>query len=127
MQEPDVCEECAYENSDKEYTPALLEVRSRIEWAIIEFVIEYERARGCQVNDVHDKNIGYDLISRCGSAEKRIEVKGLSDNNASYIIMTFNEHKASRCFKDGYYLYVVEGLPRNPRLIVKRHHSKLRC
>ncbi len=39
----------------------------------MEAVIAYEEARGCQVYDVHEKNLGYDITSLdVGSGELRL-------------------------------------------------------
>ncbi|MGH6878391.1 MAG: DUF3883 domain-containing protein, partial [Rhizomicrobium sp.] len=70
--------------------------------------MEYERAAGHAVADVHEKNLGYDLTSLdTQSGELRlIEVKGLAASEGP-IIITPNEHRVAEDRRDCYWLYVV--------------------
>jgi superfamily II DNA or RNA helicase len=70
--------------------------------------MEYERAAGRAVADVHEKDLGYDLTSLdTRSGELRlIEVKGLAGSDGS-IIVTPNEHRVAEDRRDCYWLYVV--------------------
>ena len=75
--------------------------------------MEYETAQGRQVEDVHDKNRGYDLTSLdLQSGELRlIEVKGLAAASGS-ILLTPNERRVAEDRRDCYWLYVVTHLRR---------------
>jgi hypothetical protein len=70
--------------------------------------MEYERAAGRAVADVHEKDLGYDLTSLdTRSGELRlIEVKGLAGSEGD-IILTPNEHRVAEDRRDCYWLYVV--------------------
>jgi len=80
--------------------------------------IEYERAAGRAVADVHEKDLGYDLTSldtRTGEL-RLIEVKGLGASEGS-VILTPNEHRVAEDRRDCYWLYVVTACATNqPRL-----------
>jgi hypothetical protein len=80
-------------------------------------VVEYERARGRQVFDVHEKNLGYDLTSLdISSGELRlIEVKGLGGPNGN-ILLTPNERRVAEDRRDCYWLYVVTHCNTTPTL-----------
>ena len=54
-----------------------------VEATAMQIVMEHERSRGCQVYDVHEKNLGYDITSLdLNSGELRlIEVKGIGACN----------------------------------------------
>ena len=73
-------------------------------------VIEYEKAQGRQVYDVHEKNLGYDITSLdVNSGQLRlIEVKGLADATGT-ILLTPNERRVAEDRRDCYWLYVVTG------------------
>jgi hypothetical protein len=70
--------------------------------------IEYERAAGRAVADVHEKDLGYDLTSLdTQTGELRlIEVKGLAASEGP-IIITPNEHRVAEDRRDCYWLYAV--------------------
>lgn len=70
--------------------------------------MDYERAAGRAVADVHEKDLGYDLTSLdTASGELRlIEVKGLAASEGP-IIITPNEHRVAEDRRDCYWLYVV--------------------
>ncbi len=70
--------------------------------------IEYERAQGRTVANVHEKDLGYDLTSLdTRSGELRlIEVKGLAGSEGD-IILTPNEHRVAEDRRDCYWLYIV--------------------
>jgi superfamily II DNA or RNA helicase len=71
-------------------------------------VIEYERSQGRQVEDVHEKNLGYDLTSLdLNSGELRlIEVKGIGAPTGT-VVLTPNERRVAEDRRDCYWLYVV--------------------
>jgi hypothetical protein len=80
--------------------------------------MEYERAAGRAVADVHERDLGYDLTSLdTRSGELRlIEVKGLAGAEGE-IIVTPNEHRVSEDRRDCYWLYIVtDCVSDNPRL-----------
>ena len=80
-------------------------------------VMEYERAQGRQVYDVHEKNLGYDLTSLdLDSGELRlIEVKGLADATGT-ILLTPNERRVAEDRRDCYWLYIVTHCGTRPQL-----------
>jgi superfamily II DNA or RNA helicase len=80
-------------------------------------VIEYERSRGRQVYDVHEKNLGYDITSLdLNSGELRlIEVKGLAGATGT-ILLTPNERRVAEDRRDCYWLYVVTNCEAKPQL-----------
>jgi len=101
-------ESTAYkETKEDRYNPELLGRRQEVENAAMRFVMEYERRNGWDPEDVHDQNMGYDIISRRAESERYLEVKGVSDPSRDNVVLTHNEKKASEYFKDSYYLYVV--------------------
>jgi len=83
----------------------------------MQVVMEYERARGRQVYDVHEKNLGYDITSLdLHSGELRlIEVKGLAAA-AGTILLTPNERRVAEDRRDCYWLYVVTDCANRPTL-----------
>ena len=80
-------------------------------------VMQHEAARGCQVYDVHEKNLGYDVTSlHLQSGELRlIEVKGLAGPTGS-ILLTPNERRVAEDRRDCYWLYVVTSCATAPDL-----------
>ena len=80
-------------------------------------VIEYEKAQGRQVYDVHEKNLGYDVTSLdINSGELRlIEVKGLGESTGT-ILLTPNERCVAEDRRDCYWLYVVTNCAATPAL-----------
>jgi hypothetical protein len=80
-------------------------------------VIEYEKAQGRQVYDVHEKNLGYDITSLdINSGELRlIEVKGLAESTGT-ILLTPNERCVAEDRRDCYWLYVVTNCAVKPTL-----------
>jgi len=77
----------------------------------------YEEAQGRHVEDVHEKNLGYDLTSLdVNSGELRlIEVKGLGEAGGA-ILLTPNERRVAEDRRDCYWLYVVTNCATEPRL-----------
>ena len=83
----------------------------------MEVVMEYERAQGRQVYDVHEQNLGYDVTSldlRTGEL-RLIEVKGLGEA-AGTVLLTPNERRVAEDRADCYWLYVVTCCSIFPRL-----------
>lgn len=83
----------------------------------MEVVIEYEKARGCKVYDVHEKNLGYDITSlNLETGELRlIEVKGIGGENGT-ILLTPNERRVAEDRRDCYWLYIVTNCDTKPQL-----------
>jgi len=83
----------------------------------MQVVLEYERAQGRQVYDVHEKNLGYDITSLdLNSGELRlIEVKGLAGATGT-ILLTPNERRVAEDRRDCYWLYVVTDCATEPKL-----------
>jgi len=79
--------------------------------------IEHEKGRGCQVYDVHEKNLGYDLTSLdLSSGELRlIEVKGIGEATGT-VLLTPNERRVAEDRRDCYWLYVVTHCKSKPQL-----------
>ena len=80
-------------------------------------VMDYEAARGCQVYDVHEQNLGYDVTSLdLKSGELRlIEVKGLAAADGD-ILLTPNERRVAEDRRECYWLYVVTHCAGQPQL-----------
>ena len=91
-------------------TPEVQRLRPNAETenAAMRAVMDYERAQGRQVFDVHEKNLGYDITSLdVSSGELRlIEVKGLAAQTGT-ILLTPNERRVAEDRRDCYWLYVV--------------------
>ena len=85
------------------------------EMTAMRVVMEYETARGCQVYDVHEKNLGYDVTSLdLKSGELRlIEIKGLAAPTGS-ILLTPNERRVAEDRPDCFWLYVVTNCAERP-------------
>jgi len=88
------------------------EEKERIEKRAMEIVIEYERKRGWEPEDVSNQKLGFDVRSlgppdpKSGSREvRRIEVKGR--RKGGNIRLTVNEWLKAKQLKDTYWLYVV--------------------
>ena len=80
-------------------------------------VMEHGRARGCVVEDVSARNLGYDLTSldpRSGEM-RLIEVKGLAAATGT-ILLTPNEHRVTEDGRDCYWLYIVTNCAAGPVL-----------
>jgi hypothetical protein len=80
-------------------------------------VIEHEQGRGCQVYDVHEKNLGYDVTSLdLETGELRlIEVKGIGADYGT-ILLSPNERRVAEDRRDCYWLYVVTNCKHEPVL-----------
>jgi hypothetical protein len=70
--------------------------------------IEYEKSQGRMVEDVHEKNLGYDITSLdTKSGELRlIEIKGIGASTGT-VCLTPNEKRVAEDRSDCYWLYVV--------------------
>lgn len=79
-----------------------------VENIAMRLVMEHETARGRQVYDVHEKNLGYDITSLdLNSGELRlIEVKGIGAATGT-VLLTPNERRVAEDRRDCYWLYVV--------------------
>jgi hypothetical protein len=80
-------------------------------------VIAIEQARGCQVFDVHEKNLGCDVTSLdLSTGELRlIEVKGLAGPTV-LIRLTPNEKRVAEDRPDCFWLYVVTNCASTPTI-----------
>ena len=87
------------------------------EMTAMRVVMDFEAARGCQVHEVHERNLGYDVTSLdLESGELRlIEVKGLAATTGT-ILLTPNERRVAEDRRDCYWLYMVTGCASEPRL-----------
>jgi hypothetical protein len=88
--------------------------------------MDYERAAGRAVADVHEKNLGYDLTSLdTTSGELRlIEVKGIGGPTGT-IPLTPNEKRVAEDRRDCYWLYDVTHCDTEPRLQAIRDPAAL--
>jgi hypothetical protein len=88
--------------------------------------MEYERAAGRAVADVHEQNLGYDLTSLdTQSGELRlIEVKGLGGSTGT-IGLTPNEKRVAEDRRDCYWLYVVTDCDAQPHLHINKDPARL--
>ena len=87
------------------------------EMTAMRVVAEHEEAQGRQVEDVHKRNLGYDLTSldpRSGEL-RLIEVKGLAGTTGS-VLLTPNERRVAEDRPDCYWLYVVTNCADEPML-----------
>ena len=94
-----------------------LRPNSETEMTAMRVAIEYEEAQGRRVEDVHEKDLGYDITSLdLKSGELRlIEIKGLAATTGS-ILLTPNERRVAEDRPDCYWLYVVTDCATEPRL-----------
>ena len=94
-----------------------LQPDSEVEAIAMQVAMEYEKERGRQVHDVHEKNFGYDLTSLdVNSGELRlIEVKGIGES-AGNVLLTPNEKRVAEDRRDCYWLYVVTECKSDPTL-----------
>ena len=104
-------------------SPEVRRLRPNLETEAIAMrvVIEYERSQGRQVYDVHEQNLGYDVMSLdLASGELRlIEVKGLGDVEGT-VVLTPNEHRVAEDRRDCYWLYVVTNCNAAPKITTIR-------
>ena len=94
-----------------------LHPNAETEMTAMRVVMEHEANRGCQVYDVHEQNLGYDVTSLdLKSGELRlIEVKGLAAPTGD-ILLTPNERRVAEDRPECYWLYVVTNCTNTPRL-----------
>ena len=104
--------------NDDRYDENFIRRKKLVENAAMQYIIDYETRLGYEVKDVHEEDLGYDIISKKGSEEKFIESKGITEGDT--VTLTQNEFKASQYFKDKYYLYIVKDPLGHPELIIKR-------
>ncbi|HEX9271315.1 MAG TPA: DUF3883 domain-containing protein, partial [Candidatus Binatia bacterium] len=88
-----------------------------VENTAMQLVMNHERSRGCQVYDIHEKNLGYDITSLdLNSGELRlIEVKGIGATTGT-VLLTPNERRVAEDRRDCYWLYVVTSCKSQPCL-----------
>jgi hypothetical protein len=100
-------------------TPDIRRLRQDAETEAIamQVAIEHEEKKGCQVYDVHEKNLGYDITSLdLNSGELRlIEVKGIGEATGT-VLLTPNERRVAEDRRDCYWLYVVTHCKSQPQL-----------
>jgi len=94
-----------------------LQPDSEVEAIAMRVAMEYEKEKGRQVHDVHEKNFGYDLTSLdLNSGELRlIEVKGIGESTGN-VLLTPNEKRVAEDRRDCYWLYVVTDCKNEPQL-----------
>jgi superfamily II DNA/RNA helicase len=87
------------------------------EAAAMRIAMEFETDQGRQVFDVHEKNLGYDIMSiDLQSGELRlIEVKGIGESKGR-ILLTPNERRVAEDRRECYWLYIVTDCNRDPKL-----------
>ena len=87
------------------------------EMTAMRVVMEHEEAQGRRVEDVHKKDLGYDITSldpQSGDL-RLIEIKGLAAATGS-ILLTPNERRVAEDRPECYWLYVVTDCATEPRL-----------
>jgi superfamily II DNA or RNA helicase len=99
--------------------PEVRQLRSdpETEAVAMRVVMDFERAAGRQVCDVHEHNLGYDIFSldpRSGEL-RLIEIKGIGAAEGG-ILLTPNERRVAEDRRDCYWLYVVTHCDTTPRL-----------
>ena len=94
-----------------------MRANTETEMTAMRVVMEYEQSQGRQVEDVHEKNLGYDVTSLdLVSGELRlIEVKGLAAETGT-ILLTPNERRVAEDRRDCFWLYVVTNCAIEPVL-----------
>ena len=99
--------------------PEIRNLRSdpETEAVAMQFVMDHERALSRQVYDIHEKNLGYDIISLdLTTGELRlIEVKGIGAASGT-VMLTPNERRVAEDRRDCYWLYVVTDCKARPTL-----------
>lgn len=91
----------------------------------MEKVKEYERRKGREPFDVHERNIGYDILSEGGDDGRCIEIK--AGSGELDVVFTFNEWKTAKQLGKKYWLYIVTHISNNPELnIIRDPASKLK-
>ena len=87
------------------------------EMTAMRVAMEHEKAQHRQVEDVHEKDLGYDITSldpRSGDL-RLIEIKGLAGESGT-ILLTPNERRVAEDRRDCYWLYVVTNCADQPQL-----------
>ena len=94
-----------------------LQPNAETEMTAMRVVMDYETAEGREVEDVHEKNLGYDVRSLdVQSGELRlIEVKGLAAETGT-ILLSPNERRVAEDRRDCFWLYIVTNCAAEPRL-----------
>ena len=100
-------------------TPEVKRLRpnAETEMTAMDVVMKHERAQGRKVDDVHEKNLGYDVTSldlQSGNL-RLIEVKGLAAETGT-VLLTPNERRVAEDRRDCYWLYVVTNCASTPVL-----------
>ena len=97
--------------------PEVKKLRSNAETEMtaMDVVMEHERAKGKQVDDIHKLNVGYDVTSldRQTGELRLIEVKGLAAETGT-ILLTPNERRVAEDRRDCYWLYIVTNCAADP-------------
>ena len=94
-----------------------LKPSTETELTAMQMVMEHEAAQGRQVEDVSEKDLGYDVTSldlKTGNL-KLIEVKGLAAETGT-ILLSPNEHRVAEDRPDCFWLYVVTNCADTPQL-----------
>ena len=94
-----------------------LKPSAETEMTAMKVVMAHEKAQGRQVEDVSQKNLGYDVTSldiKSGDL-KLIEVKGLAAETGT-VLLSPNEHRVAEDRPDCFWLYVVTNCAADPVL-----------
>ncbi len=88
---------------------------SGVEEFAVGYVCDHLKKTCSRVQQVEKRNFGYDVEACVPDGQvMRIEVKGQATD--ANIELTGNETTAADQHKDGYFLYVVSGVPENPKM-----------
>lgn len=100
---------------DGEKNPVPTEVVGRIGEL---FAMMYEKQGGRNPKDVHEEDLGYDILSRIGNEECFIESKAVKSEGSS-ITLTKTEHNCLILNPERYFIYItLSPLTDNPRLFI---------
>lgn len=90
---------------------------AEIEKIGMDYAIKYEIEQGRTPEDVHERNLGYDVVSKDEKENHRyIEVKARSSDGA--VALTPNEWFMAQRLRDEYWLYIVINAASKPKLYI---------
>jgi hypothetical protein len=98
------------------------EIRRWVEAAGMQAAMEYERQQGREPQDVSQKFLGYDILSRSPTETRYIEVKAFA--TTGNVELTPHEWQMAQRLQEAYWLYAVENALTEPRLHPIRNPTK---
>jgi hypothetical protein len=97
----------------------VMEESGEVEEAGMRVAIEYELKHGRKPEDMHLRNLGFDIRSTGAGETRYIEVKARATEGR--IALTPNEWMAAQRFRDDYWLYIVTNALKDPELHIIRN------